>query len=72
MLCSESIAARTAIDTFAIKWIAVVTAIEYAERDSVAQLPPDAGLKPWHGACLVRSAYGLKDAPRQTTWDRTY
>ena len=40
-----------------------------AERDVVAQLPPEAGLPPYMGARLVKSAYGLKDAPR-LWWNR--
>ena len=35
-----------------------------SERDIIAQCPPEAG-QPWYmGARLLRSAYGLKDAPR--------
>ena len=40
-----------------------------AESDVVAQLPPEANQPPWMGARLVRSAYGLKDAPH-LWWNR--
>merc|ERR1711953_211796 len=40
-----------------------------ASRDVVCQMPPEAGYKPWFGGRLVRSAYGLKDAPR-LWWNR--
>ena len=40
-----------------------------ANRDMVCQLPPEAGYPPYTAGRLIRSAYGLKDAPR-LWWNR--
>ena len=40
-----------------------------AERNVIAQLPPEAGYAPHIGARLKKAAYGMADAPRQW-WNR--
>ena len=44
-------------------------AYDMANREIICQLPPEAGYAPHIGAKLLKSAYGLKDAPRKW-WNR--